>query len=291
MKRLAIINPCSGNGRTGKLQNAILDKIKDIVSDHVTTKYQGHCREVAQMAGEYDGLVAVGGDGTVCEIINGMDLERQTLAVIPTGTGNSLARHFMIRTLDAAVDAARKAVPSRIDLVKFIFDKADGVRGEWYCASTASLGYAARVTETGNKRFKNLGVFCYPVSSLVCASQPKHINVRVSCDNGPEIRKNVTGIMVQNARYAGNFELFPDAKIVDGFFDVMELDAGFIRQMFHNISMLSRLHFYQPKNTRRSQAMHIISDYPQNIMIDGEIIEGVSRIGITIAPAKLKCFF
>jgi diacylglycerol kinase (ATP) len=291
MKRLAIINPWSGNGRTGELQNVILDKIKDIVSDYVITRYKGHGKEAARQAKEFDGLIAVGGDGTVSEVINGMDLERQTLAIIPTGTGNSLARDFMIRTLQSAALAAGKAMPSRIDLVKFTLNNVKGECGELYSASTASLGYAARVTEMGNKRFKNLRVFCYPAASLVCAAQPEHIRVRLSYDNGPANWKQVTGIMVQNARHAGNFELFPNAKTGDGLFDVMELDAGFMKQMIHNISVLSRLHFYQPVNTRRARVMQIETESPQNIMIDGEILENVSRIGITIAPAKLKCCF
>jgi diacylglycerol kinase (ATP) len=291
MKRLAIINPWSGNGRTGELKNVILDKIRDIVSDHIVTQYKGHCKEAARLAKEFDGLIAVGGDGTVNEIINGMDLDRQTLAIIPTGTGNSLARDLKILTLQSAVLAVKKALPLRIDLVKFVLNTMKGECSELYSASTASLGYAARVTEMGNKRFKKLGVFCYPVASFVCAAQPKHVHVQLSYDNGPAIWKNVTGIMVQNARHAGNFELFPDAMTNDGYFDVMELDAGFIRQMIHNISVLSRLHFYQPVNMRRARVMQIVTEDPQNIMIDGEIFSNVLRIGISIAPAKLKCCF
>jgi diacylglycerol kinase (ATP) len=291
MKRCAIINPWSGNGRTGRIQSVILEKIKDITSDHIITQYPGHCREAARLAHDFDGLIAVGGDGTIGEVINGMDLERQTLAIVPTGTGNSLARDFGIQTIESAVTVASKPAPAPIDLVHFVCDSPNGERRELYCASTASLGYAARVTELGNKRLKKLGLFCYPAASLVCALHPEYIKAAVSYDGGEESLKQVTGFMIQNARHAANFELFPDAIINDGYFDVMELNAGFMKQTLFNISVLSRLHFYRPFMTRRIHTMQIALEKPQMLMIDGEILEDVFRMLITIVPAKLKCYF
>jgi diacylglycerol kinase family enzyme len=289
MKRLAIINPWSGHGKTGRMLSIIQDALKNIASEQVITRYPGHCKEAAQAGRDFDSIIAVGGDGTICEVVNGMDFNRQTLAIIPSGTGNSLARDFNLHTLAQSVAIAANAAPSLLDLVKFNFTTVAGKSDEWYCTSTASMGYAARVTLLANRRLKKLGVFCYPVASLACALFPQRMPAQIAYDNGTSSQKLLTGIMIQNARHAANFELFPFARLDDGLFDVMELNAGFAQQTLHNISVLSRLHFYMPGVVRRAAAMRITPESPQTLMIDGEIIPDITDLTITIVPAKLKC--
>jgi diacylglycerol kinase (ATP) len=289
MKRLAIINPWSGHGKTGRMLSVIIDALKNIAHEHVVTRYPGHCKEAALAGRDFDSIIAVGGDGTICEVVNGMDLERQTLAIIPSGTGNSLARDFNLRSLDESAALAANAAPLSLDLVKFNFTTASGKSETWYGTSTASMGYAARVTLLANRRLKKLGPLCYPVSSLACAMFPKRKPAQIAYDNGPFSQKLLTGIMIQNARHAANFELFPFARTDDGLFDVMELDAGFARQTLHNVSVLSGLHFYMPGVVRGATSLRITPETPQTLMIDGEIIPDITELSITIVPAKLKC--
>jgi diacylglycerol kinase (ATP) len=289
MKRLAIINPWSGHGRTGRMLPEIQAALKPLAAEQVVTRYPGHCKEVALASRDFDGIIAVGGDGTICETVNGMDLDRQTLAIIPMGTGNSLARDFGLRTLAQSEARARDAATLLLDLVKFAFTASTGKSDEWYCTSTAALGYATRVTALANKHLKKLGVFCYPVASLACALSPQRMPVQIAYDNGPGSQKMLTCVMIQNARHAANFKVIPDASVNDGLFDVMELDTGFARQTLHNISMLSGLHFYMPGIIRRSSSLRIVLESPQTLMIDGEIIQNVTSLFATIVPAKLKC--
>ena len=289
MKRLAIINPSAGNGRTGRSLRAILKGIETIADDHVVTQSPAHTRETARGAREFGGLVAVGGDGTVCAVVNAMDLEKQTLAIVPTGTGNSLARDFGINTLESAVMRAHAQTPLNVDLVKFTFCDTGGRRDERYSSSTASVGYAARVAWLANRRLKGLGRFCYPVASIACALRAEYMNARILFDNGPGVRKRLTGLMVQNTRHAGNFEVSPGARSNDGFFDIVETDAGFVGQTLHSVSVLSRTHFFRPAGTGCAATMRIEPETPQLLMIDGELLTGIVDIGITVVPRRLKC--
>jgi len=290
MRRLAIINPASGNSRIGRLQQRIIDRLKSVADDCFITRYPGHCKEAAREASEYDGLIAVGGDGTVGEVINGMDLDRQNLAIIPTGTGNSLARDFGMRTIESGIDRARNGKPVTIDLIQFYFVNSQNGIQRRYGASTASVGYAARVTQQATRRFKSLGALCYPAASLACVLGPQRFKTTISYDNGPSFCTQLTCIMVQNARHAANFELFPTALVNDGFFDVMELSTSAIQQITHNISVLSKLPFYRPGILRRIKSMHLTNDAPQLLMIDGELFPDVSKVQITICQGKLKCY-
>ncbi|MFN5324271.1 MAG: diacylglycerol/lipid kinase family protein [Bacteroidota bacterium] len=98
---LFIVNPVSGSGR-GKLLPAefeVFNKNKsNLKADFVFTKYQGHAREIAHNNnnGQYDIIVACGGDGTVNEIAKSLFNTNQLMSIFPLGSGNGLARHYNI---------------------------------------------------------------------------------------------------------------------------------------------------------------------------------------------------
>ena len=156
MKRFAILNPVAGNGKTGRLQRQLLEKISDIIGGYAVSEYPGHCSEIAARESSADVFVAIGGDGTIGEVVNGMDCVRQRLAVLPTGTGNSLARDMGIRTLKQAFTRVRAEGDSPIDLLDFSFTFSDGTVERRFCTSTASIGYAARETDLANRHLKKL---------------------------------------------------------------------------------------------------------------------------------------
>jgi diacylglycerol kinase (ATP) len=237
----------------------------------------------------FDGLIAVGGDGTVFAVVNCMDLERQTLAIIPTGTGNSLARDYGVKTLETAVSRARTETPRAVDLVELDFCDTNGKREQLYCTSTSAVGYTAAITETANRRFKSLGPLCYPVASLVCALRVPRTSMRISYDGKEPVCKRLTGVMIQNARHAANFELFPDASTSDGLLDFLETDAGFAGQVLHVASVLSRLRFYRPAGIGRAASIRIELETPQLLMVDGEVPARVSSVTAHVVPGRLKC--
>jgi diacylglycerol kinase family enzyme len=87
---VAIVNPeAGGRRRTAAETTAALRGHADCI--HVTDR-RGHAADIAAASRHSDGFVVAGGDGTIFEVLQHMDLPRQRLLILPTGRGNSLAR-------------------------------------------------------------------------------------------------------------------------------------------------------------------------------------------------------
>ncbi len=289
MRRFAIINPAAGNGTTGRSLKTILRHLENVVDGYAVSEFPGHCQELAAGNPSAEVLVGVGGDGTVGEVVNGMNCSRQRLAIVPTGTGNSLARDMGVTSLEAASARAASATSRTIDLLRIVYTSSDGSTVTRLCTSTASIGYAANVTDLANRQLKKLGPLCYPLASFYCALGNKRIEMALSVDGGSASPVVRTGIIVQNVRFAANFELFPGARYDDGLMDVMEIDAGFFGQSLHNISVLTHRYFYRARAVRIATAVTFQMRRPQLLMIDGEIQRDVTSVSIEVQPGMLRC--
>ncbi len=120
---LYIINP-AGHGGAGI---NVWEKVQSMWSDRISsedvhfTKGQGHAREIAASAKGYDILTAIGGDGTVGEIMSGImshQDHRPKLAIIPAGTGNDIARNLGIFSVEDSMDALHGDHVRKIDLIR-----------------------------------------------------------------------------------------------------------------------------------------------------------------------------
>jgi diacylglycerol kinase family enzyme len=111
----------------------------------------------------------------------------------------------------------------------------------------------------------------------------------MSCDGGAAKESEVSGVIASNTRHLANFLAFTKSNCGDGFFELMELNAGFFRQTAHNVSALLGARFYNPSHPVRTQRVHIRLNDPQDLMIDGEFYEDVVSIDIQILPSALAC--
>ena len=290
MKWLAIVNPSCGGGRSYSHISRILRRLKKLNPETVTTNYPGHAERLAREASDYDGLAVVGGDGTVLEVLNGMDQARQRLAIIPAGTGNSLARDLGLDSVAAAIDAIVEEWLVQVDLMSVGFQNGDGLTRQRLSASTLGLGYPAAAAKTANRHLKGLGKFCYPVAAAVETLFQKRIRVRLAYNGGAPESKSLTGLILNNTRHVGNFLAFPQASLRDGCFDVMELDSDFWRQNLHNLSVLSKRYFYLQNLPKSVNFLRLQMETPQDLVIDGEIYPAVTHVEIQISPTKLTCY-
>jgi len=289
MKWLAIVNPFSGGGRSSSHISQILRGLRRLHPEFVATKGPGHAEQLARGASDYDGLAVMGGDGTVLEVLNGMDCQRQRLAIIPAGTGNSLARDLGLLSITDGVDAIEEEQLVHIDLMSVTFQNKDGMR-ERLSASTFALGYPAAATKTANGHLKGLGKFCYPAAAAVEALFQKKFQARLAYDRGVPESKSLTGLILSNTRYVGNFLAFPKASLQDGSFDVVELNADFWRQNFHNLAVLAKRYSYLPTLPKSAASLLLRLESPQDLMIDGEIYPGIVYAEIRVSPKKLTCY-
>jgi hypothetical protein len=146
-KALYIVNP-AGHGGSGmriweEFKRLWRESIDD--ADVRVTRRSGHAREIARAATGCEILVAVGGDGTVGEVISGvMDHEgaQPRVAIVPAGTGNDIARNLGMGTVEAAVAALRDGALQTVDIVD-VESRVDGRPQRRFAFLYGSAGFSA----------------------------------------------------------------------------------------------------------------------------------------------------
>jgi undecaprenyl-diphosphatase len=285
---LAIVNPKAGFSRPVRWRQTIAEYLqREIDADVVFTQYPGHATELAA-ASKAEGLAVFGGDGTIAEAVNGMDLGRQRLLLLAGGTGNGLARDLGLNSLDAALVAARANHLRFLDLIRVTFQTQDQILSR-LAISTASVGYAAEVVVLANRYFKFLGGWCYPLAATLQAARQVAFSITVQIDENISREQQLSNVMVNNTRHAGNFSAFRQSNPGDGRCEVLLARAGFTQQFLHNLAVLSRTYFYATATEVTAQRLNLIIPAPQRLMIDGELWENVTKASFEVLPGKLKC--
>jgi len=263
-------------------------KLRMLARETAFSEYPGHARRLASAATDYSGVICVGGDGTLLEIINGIDSRRQTVAIVPTGRGNSLARDLGLYPLVAAIEAIQTGERSAIDVAQTVLTGVAGPQIELTSASTVALGYPVAATILAN-RLRLLGRFCYAAAAIVAAATAKSMTIEVAYDGGERTLKRLTGLIINNTRHVANFLAFPAADCADGHLDVMELNSGFLRQNLHNLSALSATNFYAPVAIQPARNIELRLPEPAQVIIDGEIYRNVSVLNVRVSERALEC--
>ena len=169
--------------------------------------------------------MAVGGDGTVNEVVNGLiGTETAELAVIPRGTGGDFVRTFGIPSkLEDAVRIALGGKTRTIDAGHAAYDRWVGGRGEAYFANIASAGMsgavAKRTNETTGSPLGGKAAYLWSTVAVFVRWQNTEISVTVDGEtrSGP-----MFDVIVANCRYlAGGMKITPEAEPDDGLFDVL----------------------------------------------------------------------
>ncbi|MCS7042908.1 MAG: hypothetical protein NZR01_08965 [Bryobacteraceae bacterium] len=218
-------------------------------------------------------LVVAGGDGTLFHLLARLRPPWPPIRLVPQGRGNALARDI------GAGQAAR------VDVLKISGTRDDGLPLECVSVSSLGLGYPSEVTRRAFP-LRFLRRLSYAGAAVV--TRPRWHGFRISLDGGPERRARLRGILVNNTRYTGGFEALPDASSYDGAVECLELTAGYLRQMAHNLSVMSGLHCYAPVRVSRIRHAVLVPDEPLELMIDGELLGRVRRVELSILPAALE---
>jgi diacylglycerol kinase (ATP) len=184
----------------------------------------GEAAELAAMlAEECDLLVVFGGDGTVHEVVNGLpigpDVEGPTVAVLPGGTGNDLARGLGLPPDPvAAARVLADCRPHRLDLLDC---------GERRAANGLNAGFAVAATQGLSRRAKRwLGPLAYVLGGVMAGVDPPTWQARVEVD-GEVIEGETLAVVVGNGgSFGGGRWLLPGADLSDGLLDVLVVPAA-----------------------------------------------------------------
>ena len=206
-----ILNPAA----KGDQARRTLDQMVKLVPEAkiFLTERVGHGELLAKEAAEqgYRTIVAAGGDGTVNEVLNGLDPEKCTLGVLPVGTMNVLAMELGIPSrLDKALEIIRAGKRKKLDL---------GMANERRFIQLAGVGLDAetvRRTHPDAKRAWGPWSYLLTAAQLMVAPAPV---LRVEVEGRGEIKGAM--VLIGNGRhYGGPFQFFPKADMADGLLDV-----------------------------------------------------------------------
>jgi YegS/Rv2252/BmrU family lipid kinase len=228
-----VVNPKSANGATGRNWEKLAAEARAALGDFDTgmTTRPMEAAELARKALREGArrIVAVGGDGTINEVVNGFfDGDAQVspgagLGVLPQGTGGDFRKTILVPPKMA--DAAKKlaaAQPRPADVGRIEFTDHAGQRAVRYFLNVASFGISGMVDREVNRSSKMLGgALSFQLASLRALLKYEDAKVKLSLDGGPAEELAVTCVAAANGRFfGGGMMVAPEAKIDDGIFHV-----------------------------------------------------------------------
>jgi diacylglycerol kinase (ATP) len=287
MKWLAIANPAAGRAHEAARWLQRLRAMREIAATIVETREPGDATRLARAAAGFGGVIVIGGDGTVAEVLQGMDRSTQQLAVLPAGHGNCLARDLGLARIDDALDALRRGVTLSIDLMDLVATYQDGRQTARVCASTLALGYVTEVVLCGRHRLARLGRYAYAAAAMGVV--PKRFRARMAGAPGNAAEGEYTGLVINNTAHLANFRGFPDATLTDGRLDIMELTHGWPRQLLHNAAVLAGSRRWGPAAMRQAVTERVDLPVPRTLMADGELLHRVCAVSATCLPSAVRC--
>jgi YegS/Rv2252/BmrU family lipid kinase len=282
-----IINPISGGGgattarRRAQLAAAVIEASGAIPEIFITER-RGHARDLACAARDRGAgvVVAWGGDGTVNEVASALTFTDTPLAIVPSGSGNGLARELGIRRDPASAIADAIAGPTRrIDVGE--------VAGRLF-VNTAGFGFDACVAARfADARWRGLAGYGWLTLATLCRYEPREYTI----DTGAT-RRTIRALLigVANSRQYGNGAIIaPEAQVDDGRLDLVVIGA---RPAWRTLQQLPRL-FTGRLGTapdvwiERITHARLTGDAPLLIHVDGEPLPPQEAVEIRVQPGAL----
>lgn len=291
LKYYLLVNPYGGN-RRGR---AILEQVEPVFADSKVeldireTRYAGHARVMANELDfhGYDGLCAIGGDGTMHELVNGMlnrdSEDRLPLGLVTGGTGNSFMRD--LDCLDP-VKAAQRIVHNRCRKVDIARVDADGET--IYGFNIVGWGLPTDISLLAEK-LRWFGGQRYNVASVVevLKNTPRLATIHI---DGETLSGDYGFILGCNTIHTGNaMRMAPRARIDDGLIDLLVVrKAGRLKLLSLFAKLFKGDHLSDPAvNYYQAREFSIIPQVNHMLNIDGEII-GNTPIRVTMLPGEIE---
>lgn len=286
MKNIAfIVNPISGT----KAKNRVTKLIRDLLDPQlfsptvVVTEYAGHATQLAQQFAleGYYAVIAVGGDGTVNEVANGLVGTNTALGIVPNGSGNGFARHLDISTrMNRAIEMLNSSEVISVDY---------GMVNDKRFFSTCGVGFDALVAVQFNEG-KSRGLKTYVQNTLQSLFNYKPETYHIF---GEDIDVTTEAFLITFAnagQWGYDAYIAPKASVQDGLMDIaivnkFPLSAApklALNLFTHNIDE----NFYM--NTVRSKAITLVRENAGAIHIDGDPFEMPAELNIKIVADGLK---
>src|SRR5713101_7798853 len=260
----AIVNPAAGGGRSARLAGPALARLREkgLNVDVLASTGPGHAVELAREAYQqgYRRFIAVGGDGTAHEILNGVFRragapERVALGFLPLGTGNSFLRDFSNDGAEASLQALLGRRTRPVDLL--------------------SLGFTADVGAITNRLFKPFGYAGYLLGVFVRVVQLRRRAFKLRCDDDKEWDESrCLFLAFNNSKFTGGTMLIaPNADPADGLIEFVRWGPigrlGLLRTLPRLYDGTHITHVLASRRAVRRVEFDVPT--PVDVLIDGEV--------------------
>jgi YegS/Rv2252/BmrU family lipid kinase len=304
-RTVVVVNPNSQGGRLGKRWPELADLLqRQFPFDDVRTRGPGDAtilvREALRAGAER--IVAIGGDGTVNEVINGFFehgvaiAPAASFALIPYGTGGDFRRSIEMPT--ETIEAAKVIAANHtrmIDVGKLDFVGTDGHPTSRMFANIASFGVSGVVDRLVNESGKKLGRLSFALATARATWSYKNQRVQLIFDGDAQgrVETTINTVAVANGKYFGGAMMVaPNAELDDGLFDVVAMgDFGFGDLLKSGRRLYKGTHLGMDKVTaRRARVVEAEPIDPNAIVeldVDGEPL-GRLPARFELVPAAVK---
>lgn len=296
-KILLIANPVAQNGKGAAAAEYAERLLKDAMPqaniEVALTKSSNHGSKIAADSKAFDAVLALGGDGLIHEVVNGlMDIprsQRPVFAVLPVGTGNDYARTLgMSFSIEESISQLISAQPKDLDL---------GLCNGEYFVETLSFGLDAAIaldTMERRKRTGKTGTALFLESGIdVLLHQMQTYPYELSLDGGQEFNEgHMLLFAVQvGPTYGGGFTICPEARIDDGLLDICIAHPPLgIPKALMIFLLAKNAHHTGFKQVEFQKSKRLLISFNQGIpptQIDGEPLNA-SELDISCMPSALE---
>jgi YegS/Rv2252/BmrU family lipid kinase len=294
-----ILNPMADMGNAWRIAR----DLRSVTERHggvewTGTVYPGHAIELAHQAGihHYDKVIAMGGDGTVHEVVNGLmkvrEKVRPVLGVVPAGSGNDFSHAIGVsRNPAEALTRALEGEASSVDLGLMTDEQGK----KEYFDNTVGIGFDTVVTIRSHKLPLLRGFLIY-LTAVIQTILLNHNSMTMQIETEAQKweQRNLLLTMCNGPREGGGFMLAPEAKVDDGILHYAMIKHVSRPMMFRLLPEVMKGTHGRFKDVviGTCKRMSVIADRPMYIHTDGEIHSGFGtntrKVTFEIVPNALK---
>jgi diacylglycerol kinase (ATP) len=288
---LAIVNPAAGGGRSRKMLGPALERLRagGVVIDVAETQRAGDATRIAREAYTRGRrrFIAVGGDGTSYEVVNGLfpeanpgprsdvgkagEGDRPTLGFLPLGTGNSFLRDFSDRGVEHAIDSLIAGRAQSCDVLRL---RHRG--GVIHYINLLSVGFPADVATLRARRFSGQGELGYVISIFLGLARLQRRPFPVRVDGETEFdRRRCLFLTFNNSKFTGGTMMIaPKAEVNNGLIEYVRWGAiGRLGLMRNLPKLYDGTHIEHPLAEHKAvKRVEFDLDAPVDVMVDGEVL-------------------
>ena len=294
-----VFNPAAAGGKAGENKNRILSELSGQFGNkfEFSVTLSGiDAERIAKEAAEsgYDVIIAVGGDGTVNQVVNGIlqssgHRSSQTkLGIISFGTGKGFSQSLGLpKDIASQIKLIKNDVSRFVDIGKINFEGKDSVR---YFINELQFGIGGKVNESISPLTKKmLGRFAFGFEAVKTLLNYKASEIKIEHEQISEM-ENVIGVIIANGSYTGGgMKLTPAARLNDGLFDVLIIEDMPLTARFNSFSKIySGRHIGLPAfKLFRTRELRFSYGNGLSVESDGELIHG-KCISSEVIPSALS---